>query len=83
LDNSIKNRFNLGKEEFIKSVLIVKEAFSQFVTENNIHLKLIRSILTDAKFNYLRIKELSDIRIIDMYFWFKENRHKGVTTISQ
>jgi hypothetical protein len=39
-------------------------------------INLIRKILSEDKFSFLRINELSDIRILDMYFWFKLNRDK-------
>ena len=38
---------------------------------------MLRNILSKNKFSYLRIKELSDIRILDMHYWFKENREKN------
>ncbi len=82
LDNPIRNRFNLGKEEFIKSVLIVRDAYKQFIEDNGIYIKMVRSILSDPKYSYLRASELSDIRIIDMYLWFKENRQKGIPSIT-
>jgi len=81
LDNPIRNRFNLGKEEFIKSVLMVRDAYKQFIEDNGVYIKMVRSILSDPKYSYLRVSELSDIRIIDMYLWFKENRQKGITSI--
>lgn len=80
LDNPIRNRFNLGKEEFIKSVLIVRDAYKQFIEDNGVYIKKVRSILSNPKYGYLRVSELSDIRVIDMYLWFKENRQKGMTT---
>ncbi len=80
LDNPIRNQFNLGKEEFIKNVLIVRDAYKQFIEDNGVYIKMVRSILSDPKYSYLRASELSDIRIIDMYLWFKENRQKGITT---
>ena len=82
LDNPIRNRFNLEKEEFIKSVLIVRDAYKQFIEDNGVYIKMVRSILSNPKYNYLRVSELSDIRVIDMYLWFKENRQKGITTIT-
>jgi hypothetical protein len=80
LDNPIRNRFNLGKDEFINSVLIVKEAYKQFIEDNWVYIKMVRSILAEPRYSYLRASELSDIRIIDMYLWFKENRQKGIPT---
>ncbi|MFA5797229.1 MAG: hypothetical protein WC916_04295 [Candidatus Woesearchaeota archaeon] len=76
VDNPIKKKFNLQKEEFIDSVLIIKEGYGLFIKENPELIGGIRTILSRKKFAYLRINELSDIRILDMYYWFKENRDK-------
>ena len=77
VDNPIKNKFHLQKEEFIKSVLIIKLGYKLFIAENPDKIKLIRKLLSKPKFAYLRINELSDIRILDMYYWFKENRENS------
>jgi len=62
--------------------LIVRNAYKQFIEDNGIYIKMVRSILSDPKYSYLRASELSDIRIIDMYLWFKENRQKGIPSIT-
>ena len=36
----------------------------------------IKKLLSKQKYAYLRINELSDIRILDMYYWFKESREQ-------
>ena len=75
VDNPIKKKFHLQKEEFIKSVLIIKQGYKLFIEQNPDKINLIRKLLSKPKFAYLRINELSDIRILDMYYWFKENRN--------
>jgi hypothetical protein len=74
VDNPIKKRFTLQKEEFIKSVLIIKRGYRLFLKENPAKINQIRRLLSKPKFDRLRVNELSDIRILDMYYWFKENR---------
>ncbi|MCF7835903.1 MAG: hypothetical protein K9M15_02160 [Candidatus Marinimicrobia bacterium] len=74
VDNPIKKKFHLQKEEFIKSVLIIKKGYQLFIKENQDKINLIKRLLSKPEFAYLRINELSDIRILDMYYWFKENR---------
>jgi len=74
VDNAIRKRFNVQNEDFITSVLIIKRGYELFIKENSELINLIRKILSKSKFSYLRINELSDIRILDMYYWFKENR---------
>ncbi len=72
VDNFIRKKFNLQKEEFIKSVLIIKRGYKLFTEENPDKIDQIRKLLSKPKFDYLRINKLSDIRILDMYYWFKE-----------
>ena len=74
VDRAIKTKFRLQNEEFIKSVLIIKQGYGLFIKENQDKIDLFRKLLSKPKFAYLRINELSDIRILDMYYWFKENR---------
>jgi hypothetical protein len=76
VDNPIRKQFGLQKEDFITSVLIIKRGYELFIQENPKQINLIRTILSKDKFSYLRINRLSDIRILDMYYWFKENREK-------
>lgn len=76
VDNPIKEELGLQKEEFIKSVLIIKKGYELFIKENQDKILLIRKLLSKQKFAYLRINELSDIRILDMYYWFKLNREQ-------
>jgi hypothetical protein len=76
LDNPIKKKFKLQNEEFLLSVLIIKLGYKKFFEENHDKIDLIRSVLSKPKFAFLRVSELSDIRILDMYYWFKENREK-------
>ena len=76
MDNPIRKRFNLQNEDFITSVLIIKRGYELFIKENSELITVIRKILSKDKFSYLRINELSDVRILDMYYWFKENRER-------
>lgn len=80
VDNPIKNkRFHL-KDDLIQSVLIIKQGYELFIKKNQDKMQLIRRVLSKPKFAYLRVNELSDIRILDMYYWFKENREKSEAT---
>jgi len=76
LDTAIRKRFNLDREDSIKNVLIIKRGYELFIKENSELMNLIRKILSKSKFSYLRINELSNVRILDMYYWFKENRDR-------
>lgn len=74
VDNAIKNNFGLNVG-LIDAVSIIKEGYKSFIKENPKLIRNVRKVLTQSKFDYLRAKELSDIRILDMYYWFSEN-HK-------
>jgi len=79
VDNQIRKRFNLQnlqKEDYVESIIIIKRGYELFIKENPKLINLIRKILSKNRFSYLRINELSDMRILDMYYWFKENREK-------
>lgn len=68
VDNPIKDNFRLQKEEFIKSVLIIKRGYELFIQENQDTINLIRKMLSKPKFVYLRINESSNIRILDIFY---------------
>jgi hypothetical protein len=76
VDNPIRRKFHLQKEEFIESILIIKRGYNLFAQENPDKINLIRRLLSKPQFAYLRVNELSDIRILDMFYWFKENRER-------
>lgn len=71
VDSNIRKHFDLKDDNFIKDVLLVKEEYQQFIKKNPEIIRKIRIILSKDKFFELRAKELSDVRILDMYYWFK------------
>ena len=78
VDNPIRKKFKLQREDFITSVLIIKRGYEIFIKENPEIISLIKkAILSKTKFDFLRVNELSDIRILDMYYWIKESRNKN------
>jgi len=76
VDSHIREYFCLNDKNFINDVLLVKEGYQQFIKKNPAMIKKIRNILSKDKFSGLRVKELSDIRILDMYYWFRKSRIK-------
>lgn len=74
VDNPIRKHFELQNEDFITGVLTIKKGYELFIKENSRLIKLIRKVLSRREFSFLRIDELSDIRILDMYYWFKISR---------
>jgi len=76
LDTPIRRYFGLQKEEFIEAVMMVKEGYSLFSKEKPELINSVRELLSKDKFSYMRVKEVSDMRLLDMYYWFKENRNK-------
>jgi len=71
VDYHIRKRFNLLNEDFIKAVLIIKKGYGLFIRENPKPIEMIRKELSKEKFSFLRVDELSDIRILDMYYWLQ------------
>jgi len=74
LDNPIKNHLNLQRLDFIESLLIVKKAYELFIRDNLDRIQVIRDILSQPKFKPIRINELSNLRLLDMYYWLKVSR---------
>jgi len=87
LDNPIKNHFKLQNTDFIESVLIVKKAYRLFIKENQDKIQMIRTNLSKTKFEIIRINELSDFRLLDMYYWLiisrEESKNKNKKTSIQ
>lgn len=71
LDNPIKKLFHLQNEDFIKSVFIMKNGYRTFSKNQTEIIKSIRTLLLKPQYKYLRGNELSDFRILDMYYWLK------------
>lgn len=76
VDNPIREYFGLQREDFIDDVLIIKKGYELFIKGNPKIINLIRKVLSKSKFFYLRANELSDIRILDMYYWLEGSRKK-------
>jgi len=74
VDNPIRKHFGLQNEEFITAVLIIKKGYEMFIEENSKPIRLIKGVLSKDNFSYLRANELSDIRILDMYYWLSKSR---------
>jgi len=76
LDNPIRKHFKLNNIDFIDSLLIIKNAYELFIKNDKSLLPTIRKILLEPNFKIFRISELSDFRILDMYYWLKISRNK-------
>lgn len=76
LDNPIKDHFELGKFDFLLCEEIVRKGYLMFISKNQEKIKLIRDILSKEEFKFFRVKELSDIRLLDMMYWYILNRRK-------
>jgi len=76
LDNPIRKHFKLHRIDFIESFLIVKKAYELFIKDNQDIVQMIRDNLYNTKFKIIRITELSNLRLLDMYYWLKISRKK-------
>lgn len=74
LDNPIKNHFKLQRIDFMESLLIVKRAYELFINKNPDKIKIIREILDNPKFKIFRVREISNLRLLDMYYWLMISR---------
>lgn len=81
LDNPIRKHFKLHRMDFIESLMIVKKAYEFFIKDNKYKIQIIRDNLNKPKFKIFRIIELSDLRLIDMYYWLKISRNKGIYSL--
>jgi hypothetical protein len=79
IDNNIIKYFRLNNEHKMVSYQIIKRGYELYLNRNQIKIEQIRKLLSKNKFNYIRINELSNYRIIDMIYWFKLNRRKNGT----
>jgi len=76
LDNSIKKSFGLNREGFFISFLAVSRAYRQFVVNNNSVIEGIKNeIQSSPKSDFLNFKLISDLKLIDLILWVKENRY--------
>lgn len=65
----------------IDSVLIIQRGYLLFIKEHKDQIGLIRELLSTPTFSALRIKELSDIRILDMYYWYQGKKKEEAKKI--
>jgi hypothetical protein len=78
VDNPIRKRFGLQNEPFIDSVMTIKKGYELFILANLEVIGLIRNVLSSkSEFSFLRVNELSDLRLLDLYYWAKESRRKS------
>lgn len=77
LDNPIRKHFKIHRMDFIESLLVVKKAYELFIGDNMKTIHLFRQKLQEPKFKFFRVRELSDLRILDMYYWLKISRNNS------
>lgn len=76
VDNQIIKHFELTNGNKINSYKIIKRGYELFISQNEEKINQIKQALTKEKYDYIRINELSNYRIIDMIYWFILNREK-------
>lgn len=74
LDNPIRKYFKLHRMDFIDTVLIVKRAYELFIKDNRDKVQFMRKTLLKPKFSIIRVSEISDLRLLDMYYWLRISR---------
>lgn len=71
IDSHILKEFGLLSD--IANVLIVKKAYENSSKDNKDKLDIVRKVLAKDKFSEFRINELSDMRILDMFYWYRNS----------
>ena len=74
MDNQIIKHFGLSNKNKIDSYKIIKFGYELFLDKNEDIIDQIKQAFTRKEFNYIRIAELSNYRIIDMIYWVNLNR---------
>jgi len=82
LDNPITNNFkteikNIRKIrniDFLEWEDIIRNGYLKFASRNKSKIKLIRKVLSRKEFSFFRVDELSDIRLLDLMYWYNLNR---------
>jgi hypothetical protein len=77
IDNAIIKYFGLSNNDKMTSYKIIKYAYELFIAQNKEKIKQIKKRLSNNKYDYIRINELSDYRILDMIYWFLLNRESS------
>jgi len=74
LDNQIKNYFNLGKESYFISFCVVSNAYRNWSADNTSIISALKeSIKKFDKKNILKCERFTELKILDLIFWFKAN----------
>ena len=81
IDNNIIKHFKLNNKEKMIDYKIIKRGYDLFISKNEEKIKQIRQILSKEKYQYIRINELSNYRILDMIYWFKLARKPTIDRI--
>jgi hypothetical protein len=81
LDNQIKDYFNLSKESYFISFLVVSQAYRNWSAKN---IKIVSSFNDSIKRidrnKIINFKKLTDLKLLDLIFWYKANilKEKGM-----
>ncbi|HZV71027.1 MAG TPA: hypothetical protein VFG10_15840 [Saprospiraceae bacterium] len=77
LDNPIRKYLKVNSESFFISYILINDAYLHWIKQNNsVLLALREKIRYHDKENILSIETLSDLKLLDMIFWFKANPKK-------
>jgi hypothetical protein len=78
IDNNIIKHFKLNERNKMNSYKIIKYGYELFISKNEDIINQIKKVLLKDEYKYIRIKELSNYRILDMIYWFILNRRNGI-----
>jgi len=81
IDNPVRDYFGLKRESFYIAFISISRAYREWTAENIGVMQELRTALSryDEK-NILRINKVSDIKILDLVFWYKADQMKRKKT---
>jgi hypothetical protein len=75
LDNPIRLLFGLKHESFFVSYIIINGAYIKWIKNNKLLLNELRTKIKNLDTDdFLKIDSLTDLKLLDMIFWFKANK---------
>lgn len=73
VDIQIKNYFKLNNESYFISMIVLSNAFNDWIDRNKEKLEKMKELLNEKNAELYQIKYVSNIRLLNMIFWKEAN----------
>ncbi|MBU0472462.1 MAG: hypothetical protein KKF65_07575 [Nanoarchaeota archaeon] len=70
----IKKKNKITEMHFLEWEDVIRHEYIQFSSKNKSKINLIIKLLLKKEFSFFRVNELSDIRLLDLIYWYNLNR---------